>query len=530
MSSSADGVTTREIRTDYLARVEGEGAHVRAHPRRRGRGGAVQDLRAAALLRGAAPRPAVHRGARHHGADLRHLPDRLHRELVQRDGGRVRDRAARAGAAAAPARLLRRVDREPRAPHGDAPCARLPRLRRRRRAGPRPARPRRDGAAPEEGRQHGDGGRRRPRRAPGQPARRRHLPRALARGAAGARARARVGARRRDRADAPGSRASTSPTTSRTTRSSRCGSRASTRSSAAASSASTGLDIDVSEYEQHFTETHVERSNALHSTLAGVGSYLVGPLARYALNSHELSPLAREIAAEVGLGDRSCATRSAASSSARSRPSTPPTRRCGSSRSTSRPSRRSSKRCPAPAPATAAPRPRAGSAGTATRSTPTGTILDAKIVPPTSQNQKIDRGGPHRRRPPLARPRRRRARAPLRADDPELRPLHLLRDPLPEARGRARVRAAACLGSRYRGDDAVGPARRRPPPRRGRRRARLLRGPDPAPRSVGRARARRHRRRRPDGCGARHGAPDRRRRRSAATRPRARIDARVLRA
>ena len=56
---------------------------------------------------------------------------------------------------------------------------------------------------------------------------------------------------------------------------------------------STGLDIDVSEYEEHFTETHVERSNALHSTLAGVGNYLVGPLARYALNSAELSPLAR---------------------------------------------------------------------------------------------------------------------------------------------------------------------------------------------------------------------------------------------
>ena len=66
---------------------------------------------------------------------------------------------------------------------------------------------------------------------------------------------------------------------------------------------STGLDIDVSEYEEHFTESHVERSNALHSTLAGVGNYLVGPLARYALNSHELTPLAREVAAEVGLGD-----------------------------------------------------------------------------------------------------------------------------------------------------------------------------------------------------------------------------------
>ena len=66
---------------------------------------------------------------------------------------------------------------------------------------------------------------------------------------------------------------------------------------------SKGLDIDVSEYEEHFTETHVERSNALHSTLTGVGSYLVGPLARYALNSHELTPLAREVAADVGLGE-----------------------------------------------------------------------------------------------------------------------------------------------------------------------------------------------------------------------------------
>jgi sulfhydrogenase subunit alpha len=66
---------------------------------------------------------------------------------------------------------------------------------------------------------------------------------------------------------------------------------------------STGLDIAVSEYEEHFTESHVARSNALHSTLAGVGNYLVGPLARYALNRHELTPLARELADEVGLGE-----------------------------------------------------------------------------------------------------------------------------------------------------------------------------------------------------------------------------------
>jgi sulfhydrogenase subunit alpha len=65
---------------------------------------------------------------------------------------------------------------------------------------------------------------------------------------------------------------------------------------------STGLDIDVSEYEQHFREEHVARSNALHSTLDGVGHYLVGPLARYALNRDELSPRALALAEEVGLG------------------------------------------------------------------------------------------------------------------------------------------------------------------------------------------------------------------------------------
>ena len=36
--------------------------------------------------------------------------------------------------------------------------------------------------------------------------------------------------------------------------------------------------------------------------------------------------------------------------------------------------------------------------------------------------------------------------------------MHLLRDPLPQARGGAALSTAAvCLGSRYRGDDAVGP-------------------------------------------------------------------------
>jgi sulfhydrogenase subunit alpha len=64
---------------------------------------------------------------------------------------------------------------------------------------------------------------------------------------------------------------------------------------------SRGLDIGPAEYEEHFAEEQVPHSTALHSRLRGRGSYLVGPMARYALNSERLSPLAREDAAEAGL-------------------------------------------------------------------------------------------------------------------------------------------------------------------------------------------------------------------------------------
>ncbi len=63
-----------------------------------------------------------------------------------------------------------------------------------------------------------------------------------------------------------------------------------------------GLDIDVSEYDEHFVEEHVPWSNALHSRLRERGSYLCGPLARFALGYDSLSPLAREAADEAGLG------------------------------------------------------------------------------------------------------------------------------------------------------------------------------------------------------------------------------------
>ena len=65
---------------------------------------------------------------------------------------------------------------------------------------------------------------------------------------------------------------------------------------------STGLDIGPSEYEAHFAEEHVPHSTALHSRLRDGRRYLTGPLARFALNREQLSPGAREAAQAAGLG------------------------------------------------------------------------------------------------------------------------------------------------------------------------------------------------------------------------------------
>jgi sulfhydrogenase subunit alpha len=63
-----------------------------------------------------------------------------------------------------------------------------------------------------------------------------------------------------------------------------------------------GLDIGVEQYDDHFVEEHVPWSNALHSSLRERGPYLCGPLARFALSHDRLSPLAREAAASAGIG------------------------------------------------------------------------------------------------------------------------------------------------------------------------------------------------------------------------------------
>jgi coenzyme F420-reducing hydrogenase alpha subunit len=63
-----------------------------------------------------------------------------------------------------------------------------------------------------------------------------------------------------------------------------------------------GLNIAVSEYDANFAEEHVEHSNALHSVHKSVGPYFVGPLARYSLNFDRLTKTAQECAGEAKLG------------------------------------------------------------------------------------------------------------------------------------------------------------------------------------------------------------------------------------
>ena len=65
---------------------------------------------------------------------------------------------------------------------------------------------------------------------------------------------------------------------------------------------SDGELISVADYPQEFEERHVPHSTALHSVRKPDGrTYLVGPLARMNLNLDKLSPMARRAADEVGI-------------------------------------------------------------------------------------------------------------------------------------------------------------------------------------------------------------------------------------
>ncbi|HZO97927.1 MAG TPA: Ni/Fe hydrogenase subunit alpha [Gaiellaceae bacterium] len=148
-----------------------------------------------------------------------------------------------------------------------------------------------------------------------------------------------------------------------------------------------GLDIDVSGYDDHFVEEHVEWSNALHSRIAGRGSYLCGPLARFALGFDRLSPLAREAAAEAGLAPgernpfRSIVVRSVELVYAADEA----LRLIAGYEEPDAPAVEVEPRAGVGFGCTEAPR---GILYHRYELDAAGTILDAKIVPPTSQNQR----------------------------------------------------------------------------------------------------------------------------------------------
>ena len=56
---------------------------------------------------------------------------------------------------------------------------------------------------------------------------------------------------------------------------------------------SRGRKLSVADYEKGYVEEHVERSNALHGHTVDGSTYLVGPLARLALNHEQLLPAAQ---------------------------------------------------------------------------------------------------------------------------------------------------------------------------------------------------------------------------------------------
>lgn len=60
-----------------------------------------------------------------------------------------------------------------------------------------------------------------------------------------------------------------------------------------------GLNIPVQDYEKHFVEEHIKHSTSLHSYIKDRGEYITGPLARFNNCYDELSPGAKNLAGEI---------------------------------------------------------------------------------------------------------------------------------------------------------------------------------------------------------------------------------------
>ncbi len=150
---------------------------------------------------------------------------------------------------------------------------------------------------------------------------------------------------------------------------------------------SLGLDVSVHDYDDNFTEEHVPYSNALHSVLKPHTPYFVGPLARYNLNFDRLSPIAQDAARSAGLGPvchnpfQSIIIRSIEILQACDEA----IRLIGRYERPDRPSVSIHPRAARGYACTEAPR---GTLYHRYRIDESGTIREAKIVPPTSQNQK----------------------------------------------------------------------------------------------------------------------------------------------
>ncbi len=67
-----------------------------------------------------------------------------------------------------------------------------------------------------------------------------------------------------------------------------------------------GLDIEPGEFARHIVEEHVQHSNALHARIRSRGAYLTGPIARYNNCFEQLRPVAKEAALEAGLEAGNC--------------------------------------------------------------------------------------------------------------------------------------------------------------------------------------------------------------------------------
>ena len=297
----------------------------------------------------------------------------------------------------------------------------------------------------EEGRQPGARGRRRSRGASDQRPRRRLLPRAAPR-----RARARWSSRSSGRsrprcATVAWTAALRSRRSSASPSSSRCATTGATRSTPGGSSRTAASTSRPRQFDEHFVEEHVEHSNALHARLRERGTYLTGPLARYALGVR-VAVARRPRGRARRRGWATCAaTRSRASSCAPSSSCRRATRRSRSSpptRSPTRPRSRSTPRRAVGHGATEAPR---GMLYHRYEIDEDGTILDARIVPPTSQNQLAIEEDLREVVAAYADLRDDGADDPLRAGDPQPRPVHLLRDALPRARPSNAAEAGAVV-------------------------------------------------------------------------------------